>query len=84
MWRRTRRTGIVGYGYPAYGAPAGRPTLRRGDRGPDVQAIQRAVGAAPDGTFGPATETAVRGFQARHGLAVDGVVGPATWRAAGL
>lgn len=34
--------------------------------------------AAPDATFDPAVEEAVRGFQRRHGLEVDGVVGRAT------
>ncbi|WP_051740391.1 peptidoglycan-binding protein [Kitasatospora sp. MBT66] len=32
-----------------------------------------------DGSFGPATDSITRQFQARHGLEVDGVVGPATW-----
>lgn len=34
-----------------------------------------------DGSFGPNTETAVKGFQKKKGLTVDGVVGSATWNA---
>jgi cell wall-associated NlpC family hydrolase len=52
-----------------------------GSTGPDVVAVQRLLGVAADGVFGPRTLQAVRGFQARHGLAVDGLVGPRTWSA---
>jgi N-acetylmuramoyl-L-alanine amidase CwlA len=53
--------------------------IRVGSRGKDVQRIQRAVGATPDGVYGPATKRAVQSYQSRHGLAADGIVGPATW-----
>ena len=58
--------------------------LRQGSAGRTVQAMQhllRANGAtiAADGAFGPATDAAVRSFQAGNGLPVDGIVGPITW-----
>lgn len=66
-------------------APVAPRVLRRGCRGPDVAALQRALGIAPDGDFGPATEAAVRLFQAdRPGLAVDGAAGVMTRAALGL
>ncbi|MFE6409891.1 penicillin-insensitive murein endopeptidase [Streptomyces sp. NPDC057837] len=61
-------------------------TVRQGDAGPAVRAVQallnakRAAGLTADGVFGPATQTAVRAFQAHAGIGVDGVAGPATWR----
>ena len=57
--------------------------LKRGARGPDVAAIQRALGVTADGAFGRQTRAAVRAFQARNGLEVDGVVGPITRAALG-
>ena len=65
------------------------PTLlRRGARGEAVAALQTALTArgyplAADGIFGPATEAAVKAFQARHGLAADGITGPLTLAALG-
>jgi peptidoglycan hydrolase-like protein with peptidoglycan-binding domain len=56
-------------------------TLRRGSVGPAVVALQKAVGATPDGAFGPLTEAAVRVYQARHRLPVTGIAGPSTWAA---
>lgn len=46
-----------------------------------IQCLLRARGhaVAADGSFGPATLTAVRAFQTASGLAVDGIVGPNTW-----
>ena len=55
--------------------------LRAGDSGEGVATVQRLLGVASDGVFGPATDEAVRAFQRGAGLAPDGVVGPATMRA---
>lgn len=63
------------------------PTLRQGDWGGAVTALQIALndkhsyGLAPDGLFGPRTSEAVRAFQRHMGLSADGVVGPQTWGA---
>ena len=40
-----------------------------------IQQLQRRLGLAADGDFGPITLRAVRAFQASHGLVVDGIVG---------
>lgn len=55
--------------------------LRRGASGPSVRELQRSLGLAEDGAFGPATDAAVRAFQGRVGLPVDGIVGARTWAA---
>ena len=52
--------------------------------GGSVVALQKALGVAADGVYGPQTAAAVRAFQRDHGLAVDGVAGPATMGALGL
>jgi uncharacterized protein (TIGR02594 family) len=54
--------------------------LRFGDRGSDVQAVQRALARLGydlqgTGNYGANTQNAVADFQARHGLEVDGEVG---------
>ncbi|WP_027364035.1 peptidoglycan-binding protein [Desulfotruncus alcoholivorax] len=60
-------------------------TIRRGSRGQDVANLQtylNELGYNPgrvDGIFGPATEAAVKKYQAAHRLVVDGIVGPNTW-----
>jgi peptidoglycan hydrolase-like protein with peptidoglycan-binding domain len=69
---------------PPLPAAPGSPVLRRGSSGPKVRDVQNAlrVGGFPltlDGDFGPATDRALRAFQAKHGLTADGVVGPKTW-----
>ncbi|MFB8774949.1 penicillin-insensitive murein endopeptidase [Streptomyces broussonetiae] len=61
-------------------------TVRQGDDGPAVKALQallnakRSAGLTVDGAFGPATHTAVRTFQSHAGIGVDGVAGPTTWK----
>ena len=53
--------------------------LRRGSRGADVVAWQRALGVAADGYFGPQTEQATRNWQRANGLVADGIVGLQSW-----
>jgi hypothetical protein len=67
-----------GYTAPAVSGGA-RPVLRYGARGDYVKELQKAIGVAVDGSFGPATLKAVKDFQKRMGIAIDGSVGPATW-----
>jgi hypothetical protein len=94
VMRRRRRTGIVGYGIPAYEdatsgliVPPLVGELQIGAIGKDVRILQArlaqlgAVGLMIDGDFGPLTDKAVREFQLEHGLEVDGVVGVQTWSA---
>ena len=50
----------------------------------DIRALQRKVGVAADGIFGPATELALKRWQRRHGLMADGIAGPQTRAAMGL
>ncbi|MGX6449716.1 peptidoglycan-binding domain-containing protein, partial [Patulibacter sp. S7RM1-6] len=49
-----------------------------------VRALQRALGIAADGEWGPQTRRAVRAYQRAHGLEVDGVPGPATLASLGV
>jgi peptidoglycan hydrolase-like protein with peptidoglycan-binding domain len=67
-------------GRPAFGSR----TMKRGDRGWDVAAMQYILArrgyppGAIDAVFGPMTDTALRNFQGAFGLAVDGLAGPQT------
>jgi peptidoglycan hydrolase-like protein with peptidoglycan-binding domain len=65
-------------GRPAFGSR----TMKRGDRGWDVAAMQYILArrgyppGAIDAVFGPMTDTALRNFQRAYGLFVDGLAGP--------
>jgi len=72
-------TGKVRPQIPAKDQATGKPTLRRGDRGPDVGLIQTTVKVSVDERFDPKTQAAVRQFQLALGLVGDGVVWPKTW-----
>lgn len=66
--------------------PPANPTLQLGDRGAAVSTLQTRLNVhgahvGVDGVFGPATLSAVKGFQKAAKLNVDGIVGPATWQA---
>lgn len=67
--------------------PAAMPTLQKGLKGEAVrqlqgQLIKRGAKIKADGDFGPATDAAVRAFQAQVGLsAKNGVVDAVTWAA---
>jgi putative chitinase len=58
--------------------------LKNGSKGTDVAALQKFLGLAADGNFGPGTEKAVKDWQAKNGLTADGIVGPGTWAKMGL
>jgi peptidoglycan hydrolase-like protein with peptidoglycan-binding domain len=64
--------------------PAAWTTLRPGDQGERVRALQYLLRAhgdtlTPDASFGAITATAVRNFQASTHADSDGVAGPQTW-----
>ena len=67
--------------------PTALADLRRGDRGAEVEELQRMLFEAgwlfelPDGVFGRNTEKAVKDYERYAGLAADGVVDEATMKA---
>ncbi|WP_051750354.1 peptidoglycan-binding domain-containing protein [Phycicoccus jejuensis] len=57
-------------------------TLRRGSRGKPVEVLQRSIGGiGVDGSFGPATESRVLGYQKEKGLTQNGIVDSRVWNA---
>ncbi len=62
-------------------------TLRSGDDGPEVEALQQALAklgydpGAIDGDYGPSTQAAVVAFQTAEGLTADGIAGSETLNA---
>ncbi len=77
---------IAGLQAAKFGAE-GFSVLRRGSNGKDVEDLQRLLQeagvylATVDGSFGVATELAVKQFQLNNRLTPDGIVGPATFSA---
>jgi peptidoglycan hydrolase-like protein with peptidoglycan-binding domain len=55
--------------------------VKQGDKGNNVKFVQRRVGAAVDGVFGPITAQKVKAFQISRGLVPDSIVGLDTWQA---
>lgn len=68
-----------------------KPTLKQGDQGTHVEALQRTLnarlkptpGLSVDGDFGPQTAKAVRRLQTEAKLASTGIVNSETWKALG-
>jgi N-acetylmuramoyl-L-alanine amidase len=62
------------------------PILKRGSKGAAVVELQHSLnrtekyGLVEDGSFGPATESAIKKFQKKYKLVVDGIAGPKTWK----
>lgn len=67
--------------YRRHSGKASPQVLRAGSRGAAVKTLQKSLGIADDGVFGPETVKRVREFQEKSGLEVDGVVGNVTWTA---
>ena len=65
---------------PASEAPAFPGQIRPGAKGESVKIVQKALGLAQDGDYGPATKKAVIAFQDNHDIVdSNGIVGPKTW-----
>lgn len=62
------------------GPEVGSRTLTGGERGHDVDVLQRLVVADRTGVYDPATVKAVKVWQKHRGLTPTGVVGPDDWK----
>ena len=78
--RRPRVEGPRGTGLPAAG-PTARRCCARARPAAWSLVLQRALGVAADGRFGPRTEAAVKALQGRAKIARTGVVASVTWQA---
>ncbi len=58
----------------------GERTLRRGDKGPDVKALQKLLGVKQTGTFNRTTRDKVKRIERKYGLKPNGIVSPKTLR----
>lgn len=83
--RLAERSGAAAVAPTAVSPECARTVLRYGSRGYCVTELQFnlnilfGLGLSMDGSYGPATTTAVYWFQARYGLTYDGICGPQTW-----
>lgn len=70
---------------PAAAVPANNPTLKMGDKGPQVKRLQQALKdkgyeVTVDGDFGKKTAEVVKKFQADVKLSVDGTASSDVWK----
>ena len=59
-------------------------TLKNGSSGELVKKVQAVLGLKQDGSFGPATESAIKAWQTKNGLTADGIVGDQTLTKMGI
>lgn len=87
MRRKRHKKYIVGAARPAYNGKEDDmvlPNLKRGSKGKSVKALQALLVACGynieiDGSYGPATESAVVEYQRAQAIAADGMCGVQTW-----
>ena len=86
-WKKHGKLPWVDYGEEEETVDVKLDILKKGAKGEQVKTLQRLLlmlgysmkGYGVDGSFGGATETAVKTFQKNQGLTIDGSVGKATW-----